>query len=101
MEAKVFVIPKLGKTDYMAPKSYHPISLLECTGKVLEKIIAARLGSDVDHFDLLGPSQFGSCHFHSATDMATTLRYKAEETIEAGRIEAILLLDISLLLRQP
>jgi hypothetical protein len=94
-EAKVVVIPKPGKTDYTAAKSYRPISLLECTGKVLEKIVTARLGSDVDHHDLLGPSQFGSCHFHSATDVATTLRYKAEETIKAGRIRAILLLDIS------
>jgi hypothetical protein len=39
-EAKVVVIPKPGKADYSAPKSYRPISLLECTGKVLEKIIA-------------------------------------------------------------
>jgi Endonuclease-reverse transcriptase len=38
-EAKVVVIPKPGKSDYSAPKSYCPISLLECTGKVLEKII--------------------------------------------------------------
>jgi hypothetical protein len=55
-EVKVVVIPKPGKTDYSVPKSYRPISLLECTGKVLKKIIARCLGSDVDHFDLLGPS---------------------------------------------
>jgi hypothetical protein len=58
-EAKVVVIPKPGKADYSAPKSYQPISLLECTGKVLEKIITRHLGSDVDHFDLLRLSQPG------------------------------------------
>jgi Reverse transcriptase (RNA-dependent DNA polymerase) len=82
-EVKVVIIPKPGKTDYSAPKSYRPISLLECIGKVLEKIIARHLGSDVDHFDLLGPSQFGSRPHHSATDMATILRHKAESTIKA------------------
>jgi hypothetical protein len=59
-KAKVVVIPKPGKMDYSAPKSYRPISLLKCLGKVLEKIIAWRLGSDVNQFNLLGPSQFGS-----------------------------------------
>jgi hypothetical protein len=92
---KVVVIPKPGKTNYTTAKSYHPISLLECTGKVLEKIIAACLTSDVDHFDLLGPLQYGSHHYHSATDAATILRYKAESTIKAGQIGTVLLLDIS------
>jgi Reverse transcriptase (RNA-dependent DNA polymerase) len=59
-EAKVVIIPKPGKSDYSTPKSYRPISLLECIGKVLEKIIAQRLSWDIDHFNLLGPSQFVS-----------------------------------------
>jgi Reverse transcriptase (RNA-dependent DNA polymerase) len=95
MEAKVVIIPKPGKTDYSAPKAYWPISLLECAGKVLKKVVAARLGSDVDHHHLIPSSQFGSHHYHSATDAATMLRYKAETTIKAGRIRAVLLMDIS------
>jgi Reverse transcriptase (RNA-dependent DNA polymerase) len=94
-EVKVVVIPKPGKTDYSAPKSYCPISLLECIGKVLEKIIARRLGSDVDHFNLLRPSQFRSRPHHSAMDAATILRHKAESTIKAKRIGIVVLLDIS------
>ena len=38
--AKVMIIPKPNKLDYSAAKAYHPVSLLECFGKVLEKIIA-------------------------------------------------------------
>jgi Reverse transcriptase (RNA-dependent DNA polymerase) len=94
-KAKVVVIPKPGKSDYSAPKSYRPISLLECIGKVLEKIITRRLGSDVDHFNLLGPSQFGSRAHHSATDAAMILHHKAESTIKAKQIGVVVLLDIS------
>jgi hypothetical protein len=93
--AKVVIIPKPGKPDYSAPKAYRPISLLECVGKILEKVVASRLGSDVDHFGLIPPSQFGSWHFHSAPDAATMLRYKAETTIHAGRVGVVVLMDIS------
>jgi hypothetical protein len=93
--AKVVVIPKLGKTDYSLPHTYRPISLLECVGKVLEKVVVARLGVDVDAHSLISPSQFGSRHFHSAPDAAAMLRYKAESTIRAGQIGMVVLLDIS------
>jgi Reverse transcriptase (RNA-dependent DNA polymerase) len=91
----VVVIPKPRKTDYLAPKAYRPISLLKCTRKVLEKVVATCLGSDVDHHHLIPSSQFGSRHYHSTTDTATMLRYKAEATIKAGRVGAVLLMDIS------
>jgi hypothetical protein len=64
-------------------------------GKVLEKIVAARLGADVDHHNLIPPSQFGSRHFHLAPDAAAMLWYKAESTLRAGRIGVVVLLDIS------
>jgi hypothetical protein len=92
--AKVVIIPKPGKADYLAPRAYCPISLLESTGKVLEKVVAAQLGLDVDHFGLIPPSQFGSHHFHSAPNAATMFRYKAESTIQAGRIGMVILMDI-------
>jgi hypothetical protein len=40
------VIPKPNKKDYMNPRSYRPIQLLECLGKLLEKIVAKRLSFD-------------------------------------------------------
>jgi hypothetical protein len=81
--------------DYSLPHAYCPISLLECVGKVLKKIVTARLGADVDAHGLIPPSQFGSRHFHSAPDTATMLCYKADATIHAGRVRAVVLLDIS------
>src|SRR6266850_6001257 len=93
--ATVVIIPKPNKPDYSAAKAYHPISLLECCGKLLEKVVANRLSSDVNHFDLLGPGQFGSHTHHSAPDAATALQHKAEQTIRAGRVGVVLLFDIS------
>jgi hypothetical protein len=38
--ANVVILNKPLKPDYSVPKAYRPISLLECTGKLMEKIIA-------------------------------------------------------------
>ena len=93
--AKVVIIPKPNKPDYSAAKAYRPVSLLECFGKVLEKIVANRFTSDSNLHGILPPSQFGSRPYHSATDACTLLRYKASTTINAGRIGGTLLFDIS------
>jgi hypothetical protein len=93
--AKVVIIPKPNKSDYSATKAYRPVSLLECFGKVLEKIVANRFTSDCNLHGILPPSQFGSRPYHSATDACTMLRYKASTTISTGRIGGTLLFDIS------
>jgi hypothetical protein len=49
----------------------------------------------MDAHGLIPPSQFRSCHFHSAPDAATMLHYKAESTIRAGWISVVVLMDIS------
>ena len=93
--AKVIIIPKPNKSDYSATKAYCPVSLLECFGKVLEKIVANRFTSDCNLHDILPRSQFGSRPYHSATDACTLLHYKASTTINSGRIRGTLLFDIS------
>jgi Reverse transcriptase (RNA-dependent DNA polymerase) len=91
----VVIIPKPGKSDYTVAKAYRPISLLECCGKLLEKVVAARLAWDIDHMSLIGNRQFGSRHYYAAPDAALSLAYKARETIRHRRIGAVLLFDIS------
>jgi hypothetical protein len=93
--ADVVVIPKPNKPDYSLAKAYRPISLLECTGKLLEKIVANRLGADERNHNLIGHMQFGLRKYHSAPDATTLLCYKAEMTIRSGNIGGVLLLDIS------
>ncbi|KAH9997875.1 hypothetical protein BJV77DRAFT_940992, partial [Russula vinacea] len=39
-EAVVCVIPKPNRADYTLAKNFRPISLLECLGKLLEKVVA-------------------------------------------------------------
>jgi Reverse transcriptase (RNA-dependent DNA polymerase) len=68
---------------------------MECIGKVLEKIIAKRLGHNIEAHGILRPSQFSSRTHHSATDAATVLRHKAAEVIRARQVGAALLFDIS------
>jgi hypothetical protein len=34
------MVNKPQKPDYTIPKAYRPITLMECTGKLLEKIVA-------------------------------------------------------------
>jgi hypothetical protein len=91
----VVIILKPGKSDYTLAKAYHPISLLECCGKLLEKVVASRFSWKVDHLGLIGNHQFSSWHHYSAPDAALCLQYKASETIRHGRIGAVLLFDIS------
>jgi hypothetical protein len=42
----IVMLNKLQKPDCSISKAYHPISLLECTGK-LEKIVANRINFDI------------------------------------------------------
>jgi len=93
--ALVVVIPKPAKPDYSLPKAYRPISLLECYGKLLEKIIAKRVLSDIHHYNILPPTQFGSRDYHCAVDAALCLVHNAQSTVWAGLVVSVVLFDIS------
>lgn len=71
--AKVVVINKPNKPDYSLLKAYHPISLLECTGKLLEKVVTKRFNWDIKEHRLIPMTQFGSHPKHNAVDVVATL----------------------------
>jgi hypothetical protein len=73
--AMVMILNKPNKLDYSLTKAYHPISLLECTTKLLEKIVAKRVNTDIISSNLLSMSQFGSCLHHNAINAVATLIY--------------------------
>jgi hypothetical protein len=52
-KATVVVINKPQKPDYSVPKVYQPIALMECIGKLLEKIVAKHINADIECFNLL------------------------------------------------
>ena len=58
-EATIVIIKKAGKPDYSAPKAYRPISLLNCLGKISEKIMATRLAHMAERHHLLDRLQIG------------------------------------------
>ncbi len=72
------ILPKPNKPDYSIPKAYRIISLLNCIGKVLEKVFANRLGYLANVESLLDDSQLGGRQQHSAIDTAFLLLYHIE-----------------------
>jgi len=92
--ALVVVIPKPAKPDYSLPKAYRPISLLECCGKLLEKIIAKRVLHDIHNHDILPPTQFGSRDYHCAVDATLCLVHNAQAAVRAGFVASVILFDI-------
>jgi hypothetical protein len=93
-DAKVVVLPKPGKPNYSMPKAYRPISLLECCGKLLEKIIATRVLAEVNEHDLIPPNQFGSRDYHCAADAALIVAHNAQACITSHHVGALILFDI-------
>jgi hypothetical protein len=74
--ATIVILNKLNKPDYSIPKAYHPIALMECMGKVLERIIAKKVNNDIEAHDLLSMSQSGSRPAHCAVDAVVTLVHR-------------------------
>jgi hypothetical protein len=93
--ATIVMVNKLQKPDYSVPKAYHPIALMECTSKLLKKIVTKRFNSDIQGFNLLSMSQFGSQPHHNAIDAVACLVYQIQGTLVTGHVGALLLFDIS------
>ncbi len=93
--ATIVTLNKPNKPDYSNLKAYHPISLLECIGKVLEKVIAKRFNHDIEASHLLPMTQFGSCHHHTATNTAAVLTHRIQATRALGHAGTLVLFDIS------
>jgi len=91
----VVMINKPQKLDYTVPKAYRPIALLECTGKLLKKIVAKRINADIEQYNLLPMTQFRSRPKHNAINAVASLVHKIQGTIATGHAGALLLFNIS------
>jgi hypothetical protein len=72
------VIPKPNKPDYSDPKAYRPIELLNCLGKILEKLMAMRITTMAEGHHLLHPDQIGGRPQTSAIDATLALAHDVE-----------------------
>jgi Reverse transcriptase (RNA-dependent DNA polymerase)/Endonuclease-reverse transcriptase len=88
------ILKKPGKPDYSAPKAYRVISLLNCLGKVSERILAQRLSYLAETSPLLHHSQIGGRLKKSAIDAALLLTNEVELNRLVKRKTSTLFLDV-------
>ncbi|KAI5116370.1 hypothetical protein M0805_008188 [Coniferiporia weirii] len=92
--AKVVMLQKLNKKDPFSPWSYHPITLEETLGKLLEKIIANRLQFLANEEGWLPPNQYSGRQGHSVYDALQHLLQIVEHAHSKGLVCSILVVDI-------
>jgi len=93
-EAKRVVIPKPNKPDYGVAKAYRVITLLNCLGKVVEKVAANAIAEKCERELLLHDGQFGCRKRRSAIDAVGRLMKRVEEAWGRGNTAAVLLMDV-------
>ena len=97
-EAKTILIPKPGK-DSKSVKNHRPISLLSCTGKILERILARRLSMYMEKEKLFAPTQCGfrkgrmtAEHILNLTEKSFTA-FKKQQTVASIFLDAEMAFD--------
>ena len=93
-EAVVCVIPKPNRADYTFTKNFRPISLLECLGKLLKKIIAKIIYRKIIKHALVPTMQFGGRNASSTLDAGLTLLHDIQAAHKAGLRTGLLLFDM-------
>ena len=92
-QSTTVIIPKPKKDDYSKAKSYRPIALLEWPGKLISKLIAARLQSNISIYDIAHPLQFGGRKHHSTLDAGLFITEYITKARNAGLYTTALALD--------
>ena len=88
------VLKKPNKSDYSLPKSYRIITLLNCLGKIAEKIVANRLAYFGENSNLLDIEQMGGRKNHSAIDAVMNVVHDIEIANRNKSVLSCLLLDV-------
>jgi hypothetical protein len=90
---KVIALPKPNK-DLKVPSNYRPITLLPCIGKLLEKVIMAKIVDFETMHSILIPHQFGFRSGHSTThrilSLTEEISFDFNKTLSTGMV----LLDV-------
>jgi hypothetical protein len=87
-------IPKPNKPSYSDPKAYRPIQLLECLGKLMEKIVAKRITYDISKYEIVPFEQFGGRSSSSCIDAGLSLVHDIESSWKRGLVASVLAIDI-------
>jgi ribonuclease HI len=89
------VVPKPNKNNYTIPSAYRPIQLIECLGKILDKIIARRIQYEVAANDLVPHTQFGGRIHSSTIDAGLSFVQDIHDAWAKGMKATALLFDIT------
>ena len=93
-EATGVIIPKPGKADYTAVKSYRIVSLLNCLGKIAEKLAARRLAELCERHSLLDNDQMGGIRARCAQDAVLGLVHDIQLGWSQDHVTSALFLDV-------
>lgn len=91
--AKIIPIPKPGKDPVMAT-SYRPISLLNCLGKLFEKIVSDRFLQFLEENQIIVNHQFGFRRNHSTVHQILRLTEKISLDFNQDLSSAMVTLDV-------
>lgn len=94
-KSRTVVIPKPNKPDYSKAKAYRPIVLLNCLGKLMEKVIARRMQFDAQKYGLMHACQFGGAMQHSTQDAGIQLVHEIQQAWKRQVDSSALLLDVA------
>ncbi len=85
---------KSNKRDHTLVKSYRVISLLNCLGKVVEKLVAEKLSLFCEAQEKLYKGQIGGKKHQSAIDAAALMIHKVYKIWEDKQNTKALLMDV-------
>ena len=88
------VLCKPGKLHYDIPKAYHPIALLNTMWKALTTIVADQITFLTEKYQLLPKNHFRGRPGRTTTDAMHLLTLKIKAMWCAGKVAAVLFLDI-------
>jgi len=85
---------KPNKPDYSKPRAYRLITLLECMGKLLEKIVAHRLTYMIGCYKLIVGAQCGGRANHATTDALLSFVHDVQTAWNHSKVTSALTFDI-------
>ena len=88
------VIPCLKKGSTKDVNNYRPISLLSIFGKIMEKLMAARLTNYLDIHNIIYPNQFGFRAGFSTTDSLISITETIKKTLDNKKYGCGVFIDL-------
>ena len=92
--AKGVILQKAGKPNYTIPKAYRVISLLECLGKVVERVVAKKVTSFCENRHIFHEGQCGSRKNQNAHDALLKLISFVEKAWKKGNVAGAIFMDV-------